>query len=41
MLRKNQFLREEEEDEPKTDKKEESGPSFLNKKMEQIFFEKR
>ena len=32
---------EEEESVFKENKKEESGPSFLNKKMEQIFFEKR
>jgi ATP-dependent Clp protease protease subunit len=31
----------EDEDEPKENKKEENGASFLNKKMEQIFFEKR
>ena len=31
----------EDEEAPKSDKKEDNGPSFLNKKMEQIFFEKR
>ena len=31
----------EDEEEPKGDKKEDNGPGFLNKKMEQIFFEKR
>jgi ATP-dependent Clp protease protease subunit len=31
----------EEEEEPKEDKKEEAAPSFLNKKMEHLFFEKR
>lgn len=40
MLIKNNFLMEDE-DEPKENKKEENGASFLNKKMEQIFFEKR
>ena len=40
MILTNRFLMEEEE-EPRGDKKEDNGPSFLNKKMEQIFFEKR
>lgn len=40
MLIRNHFLMEEEE-EPKETKKEDNTPSFLNKKMEQIFFEKR
>ena len=31
----------EDEEDPKGDKKEDNGPGFLNKKMEQIFFEKR
>ena len=40
MILTNQYLMAED-DEPKENKKEETGPSFLNKKMEQIFFEKR
>ena len=40
MILTNRFLMDEE-DEPKADKREENGPGFLNKKMEQIFFEKR
>jgi ATP-dependent Clp protease protease subunit len=40
MILNKSFLMEDE-DEPKKDKKEDNGPSFLNKKMEQIFFEKR
>ena len=40
MIIKNAFLMDED-DEPKADKKEENAPSFLNRKMEQIFFEKR
>ena len=40
MILTNRFLMDEE-DEPKADKKEENAPGFLNKKMEQIFFEKR
>jgi ATP-dependent Clp protease protease subunit len=40
MILNKSFLMEEEE-EPKGDKKEDNGPGFLNKKMEQIFFEKR
>jgi ATP-dependent Clp protease protease subunit len=40
MILTNQFLMDEE-DEPRADKKEDNGPGFLNKKMEQIFFEKR
>ena len=40
MILTNQFLMEEEDDQ-KENKKEENGPGFLNKKMEQIFFEKR
>jgi len=40
MIVTNEFLMSDE-DEPKENKKEENGPSFLNKKMEQIFFEKR
>ena len=39
MILNNRF-RMHEEEEPKEDKKEEATP-FLNKKMEQIFFEKR
>ena len=37
MILTNQYLMAED-DEPKENKKEETGPSFLNKKMEQIFF---
>ena len=40
MILNKSFLMEDE-DEPKSDKKEDNGPGFLNKKMEQIFFEKR
>ena len=40
MILTNRFLMEEEE-EPRGDKKEDNAPSFLNRKMEQIFFEKR
>ena len=40
MILTNRFLMEEEE-EHREDKKEDNAPSFLNKKMEQIFFEKR
>ena len=40
MIIKNAFLMDED-DETKADKKEENAPSFLNRKMEQIFFEKR
>ncbi len=39
MILSNKFIMHEEE-EPKEEKKEEAAP-FLNKKMEQIFFEKR
>lgn len=41
MIVTNEFLMSEEDDEPKENKKEDNGPGFLNKKMEQIFFEKR
>ena len=30
----------EDEEDPKGDKKEDNGPGFLNKKMEQIFLKK-
>jgi len=40
MILSNRFLMEDE-DEHKEEKKEDNAPSFLNKKMEQIFFEKR
>ena len=40
MIVNNSYLMEEEES-PKEDKKEEAAPSFLNKKMEHLFFEKR
>ena len=40
MILSNRFLMEEEEDH-KEEKKEDNAPSFLNRKMEQIFFEKR
>ena len=40
MIVNKRYLMEEEE-EPKEDKKEEAAPSFLNKKMEHLFFEKR
>ena len=40
MILTNRFLMEDEEDH-KEEKKEDNAPSFLNKKMEQIFFEKR
>ena len=39
MIVNKRYLMEEEE-EPKEDKKEEAAPSFLNKKMEHLFFEK-
>lgn len=39
MILTNQYLMAED-DEPKENKKEETGPSFLNKKMEQIFLKK-
>ena len=39
MIVNNSYLMEEEE--PKEEKKEEVAPSFLNKKMEHLFFEKR
>jgi len=37
MILTNRFLMEEEE-EHREEKKEDNAPSFLNKKMEQIFF---
>ena len=40
MIVNNSYLMEEEE-EPREDKKEEAAPSYLNKKMEHLFFEKR
>ena len=40
MILTNRFLMEDEEDH-KEEKKEDNAPSFLNRKMEQIFFEKR
>lgn len=39
MLLSNKFIMEEEEETKET--KKEEGPGFLNKKMEQLFFEKR
>ena len=40
MILTNRFLMEDEEDH-KEEKKEDNAPSFLNRKMEKIFFEKR